>query len=133
MSESDLAWAAGFFDGEGCVDINATNGVCGSIRALLANTSLAGVERMQALFGGSIRTYRRTTGNHVYYTWSVSATRAAAFYTAVLMYAVVKREQIEIALAYQSRRKGRGLRRDVVDHSRDVADMQAIRRLRAAA
>lgn len=109
-NELFLAWAAGFFDGEGCVLIELSkekrcrHGHRTSLHATVTQTSLPCLEKYLEAFGGGIATSRSKTPNGrrwaVQYRWSVRNEKAAAFLEAILPYVVVKKEQIETALKY---------------------------------
>lgn len=66
-SQEDIAWAAGFLEGEGCfgAKVRAT-GVYGSINAGQVNREP--LERLQAMFGGSIR----PAANGTIFVWAVA-------------------------------------------------------------
>ena len=105
-----LAWAAGFFDGEGCVIVEISkekgcrHGYRTSLHATVTQTSLPCLERYLVKFGGSIKTSDTRTPNgrrwSVQYTWVVRNEKAADFLRAIHPYAVVKHEQITAALKY---------------------------------
>lgn len=103
-----LAWAAGFFDGEGCVLVE--RGVMPTCRAgfrtvltaSIAQTSLPCLEALKARFGGTIRTIKHKTGTRwaVAHMWRVQNLAARAFLVAVQPYTLVKRTQVDLALHY---------------------------------
>jgi len=103
MSES-LAWTAGFFDGEGCIQlVTRTRGRCTEVRLQItaANTDIRSLQRFKDLFGGSIQVMQRPGNPHGYkpsWFW-VSAHRIAEnALRAMLPWLLVKREQAIIAL-----------------------------------
>lgn len=73
----DIAWAAGIYEGEGsCIN----PGGYGTIHVTQKERWL--LDKMQELFGGSIRTYVKTRGAYVGYAcsqWSISGARARGF------------------------------------------------------
>lgn len=105
-----LAWAAGFFDGEGCVIVEISkekkcrHGFRTSLHATVTQTSLPCLELYLKKFGGSIKTseYRTPNGRRwsVQYVWIVRNENAINFLRAIQPYTVVKREQINVALQY---------------------------------
>jgi hypothetical protein len=105
-----LAWAAGFFDGEGCVIIElssspkSTYGQRTSLHATVTQTSTPCLQKYVDRFGGSIKTAQHTCPNSsrwaVQYTWSVRNEKAINFLREIYPYTVVKKEQIEVALKY---------------------------------
>lgn len=105
-----LAWAAGFFDGEGSVLVELSkekqclHGFRTSLHANVTQTSLPCLELFLNRFGGSIITSENRTPNgrrwSVQYRWVVRNEQALDFLAAIYQYTVVKKEQIEVALAY---------------------------------
>jgi hypothetical protein len=105
-----LAWAAGFFDGEGCVIVEISkekrcrHGFRTSLHATVTQTSLPCLELFLRRFGGSIKTFEHKTPSGrrwaVQYTWTVRNEKAVEFLRAVHPYTVVKYTQVEAALRY---------------------------------
>jgi len=109
---SDLfcAWAAGFFDGEGCVLVTISrsercrHGFRTVLQAHVTQTSTPCLELFKSRWGGKITTseYRCPTGRRwaVQHRWDVKNGDAVPFLKDIFPYAVVKREQIAAALRY---------------------------------
>ena len=108
-----LAWAAGFFDGEGCVLVELSkqkackHGFRTVLHATVTQTSLPCLELFLDRFGGKIVTneHKTPTGRRwaVQYRWSVKNDDAIAFLKAILPYCVVKREQVDVAVSYPTK------------------------------
>lgn len=110
----DLAWAAGFFDGEGHVGIHRSRvrrndgQATYSLQLSLAQIDRRLAARFQSVMGGQLRRYAITqSGNRapfktVWYAWGQEASRVLV---AMLPYLVGKREQAEIAIAFQRTKK----------------------------
>src|SRR5436305_1549913 len=105
MKDTDLAWAAGCVDGEGCVSIR-TQKVGRSARLQFAlylavsNTDPRMPARFHELFGGSLV---NKTGNQVrrpIFEWRVFATNAGRILRMLRPYLVIKGEQADIAIAF---------------------------------
>jgi hypothetical protein len=105
-----LAWAAGFFDGEGCVmvekskEIRCKHGFRTSLHATVTQTSKPCLELFLDKFGGSIIT-TETRGEHarrwsVQYRWVSRNEEALNFLRAIEPYVVVKKTQVCAALEY---------------------------------
>jgi len=111
-SPTDLAWAAGVIDGEGCIHIRwAKNYLRGSRRHVLAidvvNTDPRMIEKLKALFGGWIGISRRKTEvRKVRYIWTISSSRAAAVLRLVAPYVVTKPEEVQTALTHAATVRG---------------------------
>jgi hypothetical protein len=105
-----LAWAAGFFDGEGSVFVeiaknkNTRRGIRNLLTASVTQTSTPCLNLFKKYFGGSIASItpnrRQHMNNSVCYMWRVRSKDALAFLEAIAPYVVVKKEQVELALQY---------------------------------
>jgi hypothetical protein len=105
-----LAWAAGFFDGEGCVLVEMSKserskgGKRFRLHATVTQTSLPCLDKYMSEFGGKIVTNEYTTPNgrrwSVQHRWSVRDKEALAFLAAIHPYTVVKYDEITVALNY---------------------------------
>ncbi len=113
-----VIWAAGFFDGEGCVSVRrrkpVNQGKTASqeytyVLVVTANQKARSpLEILQQLFGGAIFYHSHKENHCPMYTWQATTLIAAAMLREILPYLVVKQEQAEIALTFQSRRRPRG-------------------------
>lgn len=108
------AWAAGFIDGDGCFSLArygkkiAPTSRAVSISAV--NNSLAPLEELQSLFGGSVRFSRKTAAGNDHWQWHLTGAPAIReAITAMLPYLVEKKEIAEIVFAYAVlvRRRGK--------------------------
>ena len=105
-----LAWAAGFFDGEGCVLVEMSKsprskgGQRFRLHATVTQTSLPCLEKFLNEFGGSIVTNEYTTPNgrrwSVQHRCSVRDADAISFLSAIHPYTVVKYDEITVAIQY---------------------------------
>jgi hypothetical protein len=105
-----LAWAAGFFDGEGCVLVEISkekrclHGFRTALHVNVTQTSLPCLELFLNKFGGVIVTSKAKTPNGnrwaVQHRWGVKNKNAVPFLKAIYPYAVVKKTQVAAALKY---------------------------------
>jgi LAGLIDADG endonuclease len=105
-----LAWAAGFFDGEGCVLVEMSkekgckHGFRTSLHTTVTQTSLPCLQLYLERFGGGITTSENKTPSGrrwaVQYRWSVRNENALNFLKQIQPYVVVKKEQVDAALKY---------------------------------
>jgi hypothetical protein len=120
------AWAAGFFDGEGCVslsDCTKKNSPRGPVRhvamkIIVAQKVTTPLEKFVELFGGRINPASSSGPNALGgrfrgWEWTLRSTAAVDALTKMLPYLTIKREVAEVALDLQSRidnypRVGRG-------------------------
>jgi hypothetical protein len=110
QDELFLAWAAGFFDGEGCVLVEMSkekgckHGYRTSLHATVTQTSLPCLDLFLKRFGGGITSAEHKTPSGrrwaVQYRWSVRNENALEFLRSIEPYVVVKKEQVQVALAY---------------------------------
>jgi len=110
MSEqTQYAWAAGFFDGEGCVSLhNQERWTC--VRIILVQKDIRPLEHFKAIFDCSETlgiVTRRNRRNH-YYRLVISGKKAAEVLTKMLPYLTLKRAVAEVALDLQSRVDSQG-------------------------
>jgi hypothetical protein len=104
MSEqTQYAWAAGFFDGEGCVNISHVGrNTC--LRLHIVQKDIRPIERfreifqLQQKFGIVTRPNRR----HSYYRLTVSGAQAADVLRKMLPYLALKRDVAEVGLDLQA-------------------------------
>jgi hypothetical protein len=99
--EQWLIWAAGFFDGEGCIGIykNSSSHDRHTLEIATAQVDTRPLYIMQALFGGRLTTHGQQTKRPVFY-WKASSAQAAKAVSEMQPYLVVKREQAECAIRF---------------------------------
>jgi len=126
-----VAWAAGFFDGEGYVGItrHTTDGFALQVAVTQVDPRPLGV--LRGLFGGSISGVK----NRAIYQWRLSARAAAPMLKEILPFLRVKGEQAALGLEFQARRvngRPRGLPRNapVNDREKDERDYMQMRSLK---
>lgn len=117
-SQLDLAWSAGFVDGEGCIHIRINMPTSTSKQrsphfALIlqvVNTNRPSLEKLQSIFKcGSIREHHASdvparSAAYAWYCMSLHANRVIAL---LLPYLVVKRAEAEVALEFYKLPPGR--------------------------
>lgn len=130
MSRShQLAWAAGFIDGDGFITIQNRNtkykdklytGTYLRIGACQAN--LKPLEMLQSIFGGSIREKNSGPNPHNYnrkqqWVWTLSTQQAVEALQQMIPYLVHKREVALIAIEFQNTmsKDKQGLTEDIVE------------------
>ena len=75
MNETDIAWAAGLFEGEGCIGLNRTNGR--SYPQLQINLTDADViRRFQRIVGGTLNGPYSTQGHKDRWVWAANGLHA---------------------------------------------------------
>lgn len=97
---ADLAWAAGFMEGEGTFDANPVKGRRYA-RVTAYQNNLEPLKKMQALFGGSIWGFRkmRPQATEIGHTWQVHGARArGVMFTLWSFLSAKRRGQVRLAL-----------------------------------
>lgn len=108
MSDAEIAYVAGIFDGEGCIGFAQARGTS-FVRILITNTNKELLEYLQSKFGGdikalSLRKHNWKQGWNLRISWS----RAIELIRLVYPWLRVKREQAQVALAWDALRPGMG-------------------------
>jgi hypothetical protein len=109
-----LAWAAGFFDGEGCIilrkQVNKRLGWCSYVLSIsVSNTDLRSLQKLEELFGSSVHRRAPMVRRKPIWDWRLDALKGERCLRLLLPWLVVKHEQAELALLsrkYISRRRG---------------------------
>lgn len=101
-TETDYAWAAGFFDGEGCVSIYSQKRYT-CARVHIVQKDIGPLLRFQVIFGSKERigSVTRSNRKHRYYRLTFSGQRAADVLAKMLPYLTLKREVALVALQLQ--------------------------------
>lgn len=104
---TELAYLAGFFDGEGCIRIKKAynrSKACW-ITVQISNADRLVLERYEKLFGGSVFTRGHST-NFQMYMYESSSTEAVDFLKSMIGYLRGKRKQAEYALWFAENMNG---------------------------
>lgn len=101
--QTDFAWAAGFFDGEGCINLSH-QGRYHVVRLILVQKDIRPLQRFVEVFQCSekIGTVTRTTWKRPYYRLTMSGGRACDVLQKMLPYLTLKRDVAMVALDLQA-------------------------------
>jgi hypothetical protein len=139
-----IIWAAGFFDGEGCISIGKAQPQLKyykhnhhyTVRLTVYQNIRAPLQIFKELFGGTIK-LRPATGKQKNngWVWSIGGRGLVAALTQMLPYLIVKKEQAELAIGFQGRKVPRGQKYADGKNARllDDADYQRMRELKVVA
>ncbi len=102
MVDPELAYLAGFFDGEGCVTVGRgkSPGVM-SLFIKVGQVNPAPLERFRQRFGGAIHPLSRYGNQRQAYQWTLSTKKAQAALEQLLPYLQVKQDEARMAIALQ--------------------------------
>ncbi len=98
--ENQLYYFAGFFDGEGCVQVSKN----GSIQLRITNTNLEILNYIKNVFGGSVGK-RSQIVNKPQYTWSAYGDLAVELSQKLFPICKEKGKQLQVALEWMEVRK----------------------------
>ena len=101
-------YAAGFLDGEGCINVSSTRNNK-FIRVLIVNTNKSVLEFFQEKWGGDIQENKKHKENwKISYTWRVQHKNCLNFLNDVYPFLIVKKLQVEAAFMFFEARPGKG-------------------------
>ena len=125
----DSAYAAGFFDGEGSIGIYKKAGMRSSyqLRVTTAQKDRRPLAALQTEYGGHLSKPLKSGVSRLI----MHSTGAADFLWDLLPHLIVKKEQAELALSFQSRRGPVSARGDSTPESdaEDCRQMRALKRV----
>jgi hypothetical protein len=107
MNKTDLAYMAGFFDGEGCVQIHRGFVENKQIKYWLEITIVQAKEEGKQIcewfefnFGGN--SFKRKREREIY-VWKIGARKAYNFLKQIYFYLRIKKKQVELVLEFQEK------------------------------
>ena len=127
MAHSDiaLAYMAGFFDGEGCVNFTQSGKhKTWIIRVMVRNTDFDIIKKIHETFGGRIQVthQKNKPAWKTSYCWRVDGAQAIFFLRLIDPFVFIKKDQILIAMFWDEiRNRLTGFRRD--KEYRDTMDL----------
>lgn len=107
IGETNLAYVAGLFDGEGCITLckikrKANRSESMLLQLNLSNTYLEALEFVKSLYGfGSIVKHTKKEGRKQGYSYVLNAKSAEMFLSSIEKYSIIKIGQIRIALKFR--------------------------------
>lgn len=129
-----FAYAAGFFDGEGCVFVTKCshyhyrNGYNLYLAIMVGNTNKAILDWLQRKFGGKIYLHKGRERRKPYWHWQLQRQKAVPFLKGILPYLKIKQDQVKLALEFQSYKKHIG--RNVTQPNRQEEIFHELQRLK---
>ena len=102
----NLAWAAGFIDGEGCVYIRNQTGAktwkpYHTLSLQVSNTHLDSLEVLRSIFGvGHIHKRKKESNRKQKWEWTCTTRAAQSVLLSVYPLSVTKKKQIRLALDF---------------------------------
>lgn len=99
MTELELAYLTGFFDGEGCVGVYARSSklvLCISVNG----THQDSIERFKRAFGGRVGPIKSIGNRKPQWVWGITGRKAQAVLAQMLPYMNIKAPQAKLAIAF---------------------------------
>lgn len=96
LANWEIAYIAGFFDGEGCIYAHPS---ANYIQIEIAQVDRRPLDFVQERYKGRIRLNK--TRGHPIHKWMCPATHIEQFLKDILPYSIVKKSQIELALEFR--------------------------------
>lgn len=94
MNDTDLAWAAGFIDGEGCISIRTSGNYYGCVLTVVQKFP-SPLLKLQTMFGGSIAARDKGAA----YQWRITSNpKVIEVLTLLYPYLLVKKPQAKLVL-----------------------------------
>ena len=118
-----LAYAAGIFDGEGCVDITHRNrkgliNMQHDLRVKVTQKDGKIIDWLYGNFGGIVivknknSTLKNPDSENWIYEWRITALKALSFLKEIYPFLQYKKEQVELGIRFQNRKKFTGRKVD---------------------
>ena len=110
MIVQEIAWAAGLFDGEGCVTISRSNPARSrspdhQLRVTLGMCHEATIAKMKQMFGGSMSMRRsKAKGWRDHWVWCLASYPAANFLGSIYPYLITKKYEAWLGREFQATR-----------------------------
>jgi hypothetical protein len=110
VNETDLAWAAGFIDGEGCISVikrktgQSKAGRRYEYHQLNINVpqiDKAPLDKLQKMFGGMVRANKAIGNRRPSFVWTIHSRIAYNTLIQLIPYLIVKQREAELALQFQ--------------------------------
>jgi hypothetical protein len=103
---TEIAYIAGFFDGEGCVRIKKANqgGNSYYLIAHITNTNPIILKKVQDLFGGNTRVQEKGKNKPIY-NWCITSSEANDFLKVLSPFLLEKKSQAELGINFHENKE----------------------------
>lgn len=106
LSKPEIAYIAGLFDGEGCINFTNNRNELTYLRVVVVNTNYDILKYLQDTFGGSISELKRVSPKWKQaYQWSLTWAAALNFVDKVSPWLKIKHKQAHVAHAFAEIKK----------------------------
>ena len=136
LTQTDIAWAAGFIDGEGCVStpvrMRSRNRRDYSLALYVGQVDPRPLLRLRAYFGGEVVPRTSRNGGRPIFMWRVTGNTAEVALRVLLPFLMVKEEQARLAIALRDRIKSYVVVGRKVDDLETAERMALVEAIKAA-
>ncbi len=102
MTDTELAYIAGIFDGEGCINLSSNKGFA-YVRVIVANTDYRIIQHFSSSFGGAVIKLKKVNEKWKdSWQWVLSWTAAVDFLEEIYPWLIIKRHQAEAVFAFDA-------------------------------
>lgn len=114
---NDVAYIAGFFDGEGCVRIKRANqgGNSYYVTATITNSNKEILEYIKDIFGGKVRKAEKKANKTIYH-YELSSSEAVDMLKILIGFLREKRTQAELAIKFHENKSKLNPLEKLADH-----------------
>lgn len=128
MKRVDLSYAAGIFDGEGCICLRKVKKHTITLDVTVVNTNEWLLQWLKFAFGGKVYSMdydaRKSKNWKPCWKWTLTSNKALEFLEMLCPYLRLKKPQAELAITFQKARRGKGYA--LTEKERAVAEAQRI-------
>ena len=142
ISDTDLAWAAGFIDGEGCIAlVHHKQNIKGKVyesfvlRLSVANTDALCLDRLKTMFGGSINSSNRASRPHhkPCWVWYCQSAKAEVALQKLMPFLFSKKTQAQLGITSRKYIQSHARLRDPVEFEKQRGIYNNLKLMKRAA
>lgn len=126
MKQEDLAYLAGFFDGEGCISFHrkaTKNGWRYSLEISVAQINPEPIKMFTEVFGFGYRSRWFNSNQRLQFEWRTFGSNASKVLKLLMPYLKVKREEALLAIEFQELPQKSGKKRVTTDEERNEREI----------
>lgn len=102
MTDAELAYIAGIFDGEGCINFSTQKGTV-YVRVIVSNTDYRIIQHLSTSFGGAIVKLKKVNEKWKdSWQWILAWSAAVDFLEQISPWLIIKQHQAQVVFAYDA-------------------------------
>ncbi len=106
MRKIDLAYTAGIVDGEGCIGLYLSSNKSFRVHVTVTNTNEWLIQWLKFAYGGNVCSAPVPVNCKLAWRWNIVSNQATNFLETIMPFLKLKRQQAELAIEFQNRRRG---------------------------